>query len=205
MNKAEIRYLDRGRMSKRRGKIFVLSSPSGGGKTTVCAYLKRERFNVKYSVSATTRSPRSNEKNGRDYIFISRDKFRHLKAKNKFLEWTDNFGDLYGTPRDFVEEAISKGRDVILAIDVKGAMRIKKTRKDAVSIFLLPPSFELLKKRLKGRRTEDGRTMARRLKVAKRELGYSKRYDYAIVNNNINKAVEALRSIIIAERNRVRR
>ena len=192
-------------MEKKRGRIFVISSPSGGGKTTICNRLKRGRFDVEYSVSATTRRPRSGERNGRDYIFISKDRFKSLKKKNKFLEWTNNFGDLYGTPKGFVKKAISQGRDIILSIDVKGAMQVRRLYKDAVLIFLLPPSLKLLKRRLKKRRTESRETAARRLRVARRELGYLQRYDYAIVNDSLKKAVEALRSIIIAERNRIRK
>jgi len=190
---------------KRNGKIFVISSPSGGGKTTICNRLKHGHFNIKYSVSATTRRRRPGESNGRDYYFLPKREFKRLIARNKFLEWTNNFGDLYGTPKDFVSKAIFNGKDIILSIDVKGAMQVKKMRKDAALIFLSPPSFKLLKNRLKARRTENKRTMSRRLKVAKKELTYLNRYDYIIVNDNLTKAVNTLKSIIIAERNRIRR
>lgn len=191
-------------MKRRKGNIFVLSSPSGCGKTTVCKRLKKERFNIEYSVSATTRLPREGEKDGKDYIFLSRKKFKALFSKKSFLEWTDNFGDLYGTPKAFIDKAISKGRDVILTIDVKGAMRVKKMRRESVLVFLLPPSMALLKKRLKGRMTESRESSEKRLKRARKELAYLKRYDYAIVNDNLAKAVELLKSIIVAERNRIR-
>jgi len=192
-------------MKKRKGRIFVLSSPSGGGKTSVCEQLKKENFGVRFSVSATTRNPRANEKNGRDYIFLSEERFKKLRAQGKFLEWTYNFGDLYGTPKDFVKKIISSGMDVVLAIDVKGAMQIKKMDRSSALIFLLPPSFRLLKKRLKSRSTEDKETIAKRLKIAERELSYSKRYDYTVVNNSLREAVDTVKSIITAERNRVRR
>ncbi|MEE8359595.1 MAG: guanylate kinase [Candidatus Omnitrophota bacterium] len=192
-------------MKKRKGKIFVLSSPSGGGKTSVCECLKKENFGVRFSVSATTRKPRANEKNGRDYIFLSEGRFKKLRSHGKFLEWTFNFDDLYGTPKDFVKKILSSGKDVILAIDVKGAMQIKKIERPSVLIFLLPPSFGHLKKRLKGRRTEDKETITKRLRIAKRELSYSNRYDYTVVNNSLREAVDTVKAIIIAERNRVRR
>ena len=127
-----------------------------------------------------------------------------LTKRKRFLEWANNFGDFYGTPKRFVEETISKGKDIILSIDVKGAMQVKKIYKDAVLIFLLPPNFALLNKRLRKRQTEDRGTLARRLKVAKRELTYQNRYDYRIVNDNLAKAVNALKSIIAAERRRIR-
>ena len=188
---------------KRRGKIFVLSSPSGGGKTTICKKLKKNSFDVTFSISATTRSPRANEKDGADYIFLSKERFKDLRAKKRFLEWTNNFGDLYGTPKGFVDKAISGGKDIILAIDVKGAMQVKRLKKDAVLIFVLPPSLKMLKRRLRNRKTETKETVTRRLRIAKRELAYRKRYDYEIVNDNLAKAVAALKAIIIAERNSV--
>ncbi len=188
---------------KRRGRIFVLSSPSGGGKTTICRRLRRRKFNVGYSVSVTTRKRRNGERNGRDYIFLSRREFRGLLAKGNFLEWTDNFGDLYGTPRKFVVDTVSRGEDVILTIDVKGAMQVKRARADAVLIFLLPPSFALLQKRLRKRRTESGESVARRLKVARKELQFLKKYDYAVVNDNLTKAVDTIKAIVIAERKRI--
>lgn len=192
------------RAGKRRGRIFVISSPSGGGKTTLCNSLKRERFNINYSVSATTRRPRAGERDGRDYHFLDKVEFLRLARGKEFLEWADNFGNLYGTPRRFAEDLISKGRDIILSIDVKGAMQVRKMYKDAILIFLLPPSMELLKKRLRKRKTEKKETLAERLKVAKKELGYINRYDYAVLNDSLAEAVNILRSIIVAERNRVR-
>lgn len=184
---------------KKRGRIFVVSSPSGGGKTTICNSLKKEGFNIKYSVSATTRQPRPNEKDGHDYRFLKREEFERLASEGKFLEWADNYGDLYGTPRDFIEETIAGGDNIILSIDVKGAMQVREISKDAVLVFLLPPSIELLEKRLKDRRTEDSKTTARRLEVAKKELECADKYDYRIVNDSLPKAVSALKSIIMKE------
>jgi len=190
---------------KRKGIIFVLSSPSGGGKTTLCRALKKERFNVVFSVSATTRKPRPGEKNGRDYIFLDKDEFKRRLLRRNFLEWTDNFGDLYGTPKRFVMETVAKNRDIILAIDVKGAMRVKRILRGAVLIFVLPPSLGLLKRRLKARKTETKEAERRRLSIAEGELGCYKKYDYAIVNDEVTKTVARLKSIIIAERHRVNR
>ena len=190
---------------KRKGRIFVLSSPSGGGKTTLCNALKKGRFAVEFSVSATTRRPRSAERNGKDYMFIEKKEFKRLLAKKEFLEWTDNFGDLYGTPKRFVLNNLAKGRDVMLAIDVKGAMRVKKIFRDAVLVFVLPPSLGLLKRRLKARKTETREAAAKRLLIAEKELACAGNNDYAIVNDDLAETVEALKSIIIAERNRITR
>jgi guanylate kinase len=192
-------------MAKKAGRVFVISSPSGGGKTTICKRLKRDRFDIRYSVSATTREPRPGEKNGRDYYFLKKSEFERLIKKKGFLEWTHNFGDLYGTPKNFVMKTVSKGKDVILSIDVKGATQIKKLYKDAVLIFVSPPSMKVWKRRLRKRRTETRDVLRHRLRVAKRELAYLKRYDYNIVNDSLKEAADALKSIIIAERNRVKR
>jgi guanylate kinase len=189
---------------KKAGRIFVISSPSGGGKTTLCNRLKKERFAISCSVSATTRPSRAGEKDGVDYIFLSKERFRRLVGKKKFLEWTNNFGDLYGTPRGFVDRALKRGEDVMLPIDVKGAMRVKRLYPDAVLIFVVPPSLALLKRRLMRRKTEGREAAAKRLATARKEMAYVKKYDYAIVNDNLKRAVGVLKSIIAAERSRVK-
>lgn len=191
--------------TKKKGRIFVISSPSGGGKTTVCNQLKKEGFNIQFSVSATTRLPRVGEQDGKDYYFLKKNAFKRLIRKNGFLEWAENFGNLYGTPKEFVLNAISKGNNIILPIDVKGAMQVKKIYKNAVLVFLLPPSMKLLKNRLKKRKTEEVRTLTHRLEVAKKELTYVNKYDYTIVNDRLDKAVETFKSIIAGERNKNRK
>lgn len=182
-----------------------MSSPSGAGKTTVLKRLKKERFNIRYSVSATTRRRRSGERNGADYIFLNRAEFERRIREKRFLEWTDNFGNLYGTPKGFVEETVSKGEDIVLSIDVKGAMQVRGAYDSgALLIFLVAPNFSLLKERLSKRKTEDKRSLAKRLKVAKKELTYLNKYDYVIVNDSLVKAVSALKSILTAERHKVK-
>ncbi len=192
-------------MAKKRGIIFVISSPSGCGKTTVCNWLKRERFDITHAISVTTRHPRHSEKNGKDYYFIDKPEFRRLVRSNRFLEWANNFGDLYGTLKGPVGKVLSSGKDVILSIDVKGAMKVRAAFKNTVLVFLLPPSIETLRKRLTKRGTERTKTLGERLKVAKREMAYLKRYDYSIVNKKLAKAVDTLKSIIIAERSKTKR
>jgi len=193
------------KIKRKRGRIFVLSSPSGAGKTTVLKSLKKERFNIRYSVSATTRKRRTGEKGGVDYIFLNKTEFGRRIREKRFLEWTNNFGDLYGTPKRPVEECVSGGEDIVLSIDVKGAMQVKRAYDcTAVLVFLVAPNFSLLRERLKRRQTEDKRSLAKRLKAAKKELTYLNRYDYVIVNDSLGRAVSALKSIITAERHKVK-
>ena len=190
-------------MPKRKGKIFVISAPSGSGKTTLAKKLVKKDRNLVQSVSMTTRRPRNGEKQDKDYRFVSDKKFKGLIKEKKFLEWAINFGNFYGTPRRFVEQAARKGKDTILSIDVQGAMQVKKTCPGAVFIFIAPPSIKELRKRLRKRNTEGVSTINERLKVAKKELTYKHRYDYVVVNDSITKALRKLKTIIAKERCKV--
>lgn len=152
------------------------------------------------SVSATTRRPRRGERSGRDYFFISPAEFQRRKQDNQFLEWAQVLGSSYGTPREYVEQHINRGDDVLLSIDVQGALTIKKKARNAVFIFLTTPSFAELNQRLRQRSTEDSLEIARRLKLAKREMGFIKEYDYVVVNDKINQALARLKTIIEFER-----
>ncbi len=185
---------------KRRGKLFIISAPSGCGKTTLEKLLINKRIKLTLSISMTTRLPRNGEKEGRDYFFVTERKFKDIISKNGFLEWTKNFGFYYGTPKKFVVGRINKGEDVLLSIDVKGAINVKKIFKDAILIFILPPSIEILSKRLVRRMTDSRQDIKRRLSIAKKEISYLNRYDYKVVNDDLKKALEELRSVIIAER-----
>jgi len=186
-----------------KGRFFVISAPSGSGKTTLANKLIKADRRLVQSVSMTTRPPRKGEKEGRDYCFIEAKKFKQLIKQKNFLEWAKNFGNFYGTPRRFVERAVRGGKDVILSIDVQGAMQVKKTCPTAVFIFIVPPSFDELKKRLHKRNTEHVTTINERLKVAKKELAYVKKYDYVVINDSIGKALRRLKTIITAERHKV--
>ena len=135
-----------------------------------------------------------------DYIFIERDEFLRRKKRNEFLECAKVFDEYYGTPKKYIKHLIAKGQDVLLSIDVQGAMKIKRLKMKAVYIFILPPSMSMLKERLFRRSTDSGREIAKRLRIAKKELSYLKKYDYAVVNNVLDSALEKLRSIVIAER-----
>lgn len=188
-------------MGKREfGRLFVISAPSGSGKTTLCNKLLSDNLGLANSVSMTTRPPRPGEAEGADYHFVSRKKFKRMIAAGEFLEYEENFGHLYGTPRKFIEDHLSSGTDVLLSIDVKGAMKVKRQHpKDSCLIFIVPPSTAVLKKRLLSRRSEDKRSLATRLGLVKKELSYKKKYDYSVVNDNLANAYRKLRKIILLE------
>lgn len=192
-------------MSNRRaGGIFVISAPSGSGKTTLTRRLLKNDRKLVQSVSVTTRSPRKGERKGRDYYFVTKKQFKSMIAGKKFLEWAENFGNFYGTPRKFVEGAAKKGKDMILSIDVQGALQVKKRKPGAVFIFIVPPSREELKKRLRKRNTERKSSIKMRLKVADREMALIPEYDYVVINDSVERALRELRSIIRAERRKVK-
>ena len=186
------------------GLLIIISSPSGGGKTTVRSRLLGLIPDLHYSVSWTTRKPRQGEVHGKDYFFVSLEQFLKKKDKSEFLEYAEVFGSFYGTPKDNIDDAIKKGQDVLLDIDTQGALQIK-SKKDAVLIFILPPSLEILKGRLYNRKTDSETEIWKRLKDAQRELKCVRQYDYAVINDNIDMTVEKIKSIIIAERYRVQR
>lgn len=182
-------------------RLFIVSAPSGCGKTTLCNKLLEDGVGgLVDSVSMTTRPPRAEEKNGIDYHFVSKRRFQEMIKRRAFLEYESNFGYLYGTPKKFIENNLKKGRSVLLSIDVKGAMKVKRVYAPvSVLIFILPPSFAALKKRLHKRMSEDSAAMSKRLSAAKREMDYKNRYDYKVINNRLNSAYRKLKNIITKE------
>jgi guanylate kinase len=187
------------------GLVAVISSPSGTGKTTICHALMRKHEDYQFSISGTSRKPRGNEKNGVDYWFMSDEKFFASKKSGLFLETTKYLGNLYGTPRVPVEKAVSAGKVVLLDIDICGGLTIKKAIPEAVAIFLVPPSFPELERRLINRRTEDSDSQKRRLDEAWNELKKWNHYDYVVVNDDLKKAVKQVEMIIEAERLKAKR
>ena len=183
----------------KRGVLFVFSGPSGVGKGTLKAKLFEEfAGRIAYSVSATTRGPREGEVDGKDYFFISRQEFERRVKNNEFLEHAEFAGNCYGTPRAYVEKLLDSGMNVVLEIDVQGALQVMKSMPECVSVFILPPSFEELEHRLRGRGTETEEKVRERLETAKRELPYAPQYDYQIVNGgDIEAAYQSLRDVFL--------
>ncbi len=187
-----------------KGLLVVISGPSGAGKGTICkALLEKNDFWI--SVSATTRQPRNGEMDGVNYYFLSKDEFQKKIEKKDFLEYAEVYGNYYGTPKSKVLGAIDKGRDVILEIDIQGALKVKETYPEGVFIFILPPSMEELKKRIINRKSETHESLMTRFKSAYKEINYVSKYNYAVVNDTVEIAVEKIESIISAERCRVDR
>ncbi|MCM8800761.1 MAG: guanylate kinase [Candidatus Omnitrophica bacterium] len=188
----------------KKGFLFVISGPSGVGKTTLLREILKDRLlkdKLVKSISFTTRPKRVNEKDKKDYFFISKEEFKNKLKDKKILEWTRYLGYDYATPKDFVEEQLRQGRSVILCLDFKGASRIKSLYpQDSVTIFLKPPSLKVLEQRiLKRSRGISGEELSRRLKIAKEELSHYKKYDYWILNKNLKQAIEQLKRIILAK------
>ena len=192
-------------LQSQKGLFIVISGPSGTGKTSVIKELCEGDSTLEFSISATTRPPRSDEINGVDYHFLDQTEFENLIQCGGFLEWVKYGGYYYGTLKSTVESTIEKGKDLILEIDVHGAMKVKDIGIRCTGIFLLPPSLESLEKRLRNRKTESDSELQRRLLTAKSEFDYVKDYNYFIVNpdHNVKEAVTQIRNIISAERCRI--
>lgn len=186
---------------REKGLIFIISAPSGTGKTTVIKnFLKKHKHDFVLSISVTTRKPRINEKNGKDYYFISKEKFKEYIKKDKFLEYAKILNNYYGTLKSTVLKSINRGFNVIMDIDVQGAAKIREKIYKCITIFLKPPSLEELKSRLFKRKTETKTEALRRIKLAKKELKEQKKYDYIIINKDIKDTVAVLEAIYKFER-----
>ncbi|MCD6551013.1 guanylate kinase [Thermotoga sp.] len=188
-----------------KGQLFVICGPSGAGKTSIIKEVLKSVDNVVFSVSCTTRPKRPHEVSGKDYFFITEEEFLRRVEKGEFLEWARVHGHLYGTPRSFVEKHIAEGKDVILDIDVQGALSVKKSYPDAVFIYVAPPSYSDLKERILARGTEKEADILVRLENAKWELMFMDEFDYIVINEDLQKAIETVVSILMAERAKVLR
>lgn len=187
-----------------QGILAVISGPSGSGKGTVCRALLERSPGTHLSISVTTREPRVGEVDGVHYCFVSRDRFREMVSAGDVLEWAEVYGDYYGTPRGPVIDLLNRGRDVLLEIDVQGALQVKERLPEAVLIFLCPPSFEELKRRLITRGTDSADKIKRRLEWARGELKAVRRYDYVVVNDRVEDAVTKIKAIMVAEKCRTK-
>jgi guanylate kinase len=190
-------------LSERRPIVVVVSAPSGAGKTTVLVRALRELGGIRFSVSHTTRAPRGAERDGVEYHFVDRAEFERLRESGGLLEWAEVHGNLYGTGVAEIEKARAAGVDILLDVDVQGAEQVRRRIPEAVTVFILPPSYEVLEQRLRSRGQDDEATMRRRLAAAGQEIDRFERYDYAIVNDYLDGAVEELKSIVRSARCRV--
>jgi guanylate kinase len=183
----------------REGLLIVVSGPSGVGKGTVCSALRKKMPELTYSISATTRPPRETEVDGVNYFFKTVSEFKEMIKNDELIEWAQYVGNYYGTPRRFVEETLAAGKDILLEIEVQGAMQVRDKFPQGIFIFLVPPSFEDLKRRILNRGTETETSLAHRLNAANDELKQIERYDYVVINDEVEQACERIRAIITAE------
>ena len=192
-------------MPSNPGLLFIVSAPSGAGKTTIVERLVEQTRNLRMSRSYTSRHARAGEADGVDYNFVSRERFEAMIAAGDFLEWADVFGNLYGTSAVDTQRILEAGHDVVLVIDVQGALQVRGHGIKTTTVFVMPPSFEVLEQRLRGRSKDSEEAIRRRLDVARQEVAAFVEYDFVVVNDELTSAVDRLRSIVIAERSRLRR
>lgn len=190
---------------RRKGILFVVSAPSGGGKSTILKALRQQDPGLAYSISVTTRKPRGEERDGVEYYFRSVDEFESLIAENAFVEHAKVHGNYYGTLHAEVDRRVDNGADVLLDIDVQGSLNLKRQRPDTVMIFVLPPSIATLERRLRGRGCDDDDAIALRLQNARGEVRLARHYDYVLVNRELDETIEGVRQIIASERRRSHR
>lgn len=183
-----------------KGRLYIIAGCSGVGKGTLLKLFLAKNPEIKLSISATTRAPRTGEEDGVSYFFTSKNEFEESIKNNEFLEWAEFSGNYYGTKKSFVEKTLNKGIDLILEIEVQGAKQVKEKMPEATSIFIMPPSLEDLEARLRGRKTEDEATIQRRLGAAAREIEAGKSFDYRIINDNIDDALANMQKIFESEK-----
>ncbi len=182
------------------GNLFIVSAPSGAGKTSLVAALLSSTPGIALSISYTTRPPRTGEVNGKDYHFVSRETFVEMAGRGDFLESAEIYGNLYGTSQSWIKSEIDSGRDILLEIDWQGAAQVRRFFPECISIFILPPSIQALEDRLRGRGKDSAEVIARRMQAARNEISHVSEFDYVIINNTLDEAAQQLRSVVIAAR-----
>jgi len=187
----------------RSGNLIIVSGPSGAGKSALVANALRFLPHLRFSISYTTRAPRGTERNGVEYFFVSRSEFQSLIRSEDLLEWAEVHGNYYGTSRRFVEDLLKQGEDVLLDIDVQGAQVVRQKHADAVGIFILPPSYQILRDRLKHRSLDDDSVIEQRLRIARKEISHYREYDYLIINEDLGSSTHVLEAIIVSARCRI--
>ena len=192
-------------LADRRGILFIISAPSGTGKTTLCKQVTSTVPGLWHSISYTTRKPRAGEEHGREYFFIGETEFQQMVDRNEFVEWARVYGHLYGTPRKTLIDQMEQGIDVLLEIDVQGAIQVKKKFEDAVSIFILPPSMQVLRSRLQNRASDSPEEILRRLQKVKEEVWSYREYAYVVRNEDLSQSLHELESVFLAERLKTKR
>jgi guanylate kinase len=188
-----------------RGLLFIVSAPSGAGKTTLVERLVEQAPNLKMSRSYTSRAARRGETDGVDYNFVTRARFESMIADGEFLEWADVFGNFYGTSATDTEAALAAGNDLVLVIDVQGARKVRARGLETTAVFVMPPSLDVLERRLRGRSKDSEEAIQRRLQVARDEVSAFREYDYVVINDEISAAVDRLRSIVVSKRAQLKR
>lgn len=183
-----------------KGNLVIISAPSGSGKTSLADRLLPEVGGMKFSVSHTTRSRRKSETQGMEYFFVSVSEFESMVEADEFLEWAKVYGNYYGTSRSFVEAKLASGLDVLLDIDIQGALKVKQSFPDALTVFVMPPSFQVLEERLRNRDLDDDAVIERRLQIARSEIRHFKEYDFLVINRDLDQSVLELKSIVLATR-----
>ena len=182
------------------GNLFVISAPSGAGKTSLVHALLNINPQIDLSVSYTTRNPRAGEHDGKDYHFVSRETFSAMARRGEFLESAEVYGNLYGTSQTWISQEIAKGRDILLEIDWQGAAQVRRLFPECISIFILPPSLEALEQRLKGRGKDNDEVIARRMAAARDDVAHVAEFDYVIINDNLNEALRELNAVVLSTR-----
>jgi guanylate kinase len=182
------------------GNLFIISAPSGAGKTSLVQSLLKHDPHIELSVSHTTRDPRSGEQNGKDYHFVSRETFLEMAKHGEFLESAEVYGNLYGTSQNRIRQEIARGRDILLEIDWQGATQVRRLFPDCVSIFILPPSLAALEQRLKGRGKDSDAVIAKRMAAVREDVSHVAEFNYVIINNNLNDALQELAAVVLSAR-----